>query len=276
MTSTELVATDKAGIFGGLPNGELIARMDETRENVDHLDGEELLATLTNASAVEAAAHQIKAAHVERSAGRLRLYSERRLGVLSREGRLDRWDGDFSAKEMRDFRRLAQIPTTYKRRFPKVPGYPKHEVIDLFHDAVEHQLNGRSHTAYSVWLASLDISAQPGEGSVHECWDGSWKFYYQDAKTKAVRWSRVEGTREHAVEVRNILREKIRPEGESILKIKRTGDIGVALDHVRAARKIMGESWADLADVQKRTLDGAYGRLDDLATSIIQAIDLAP
>lgn len=289
MTATELIVHGGDVFIDGEKADDLIAQMNAAVEDLADLANDQVVTTRKNASVVEAAARQAEAYGLETAAARLRLYAERRIGQLARDPRhASDVVAQFGTPQLRDFRRLAEIPTKWKLVIPAITfavdddpnKKDKIKIIDLFEESVEHQLNGcRSHTAYSVYMESLYSSAKrnhrhPG---LDKLWDGSWQITYTDPRTKRYRRERIEGTEEHAVEVRNIRRGAIRADRNvDVLPIRGRpiSGVGGALDHVRNARMILGSVWADLTDAQKQELDGAYGRLDDLATSIIRAVDL--
>jgi hypothetical protein len=252
----------------------LIARMTETVDQLAHMDAGDATATRRDAAIIEAAAQQASARDLEVAAARLRLYAERRLGQLSPMGHLE----GFSATQIRDFERLAAIPTKWRHKArAKVTGLD--EVVDLFAVCVEHQLQERSHTIYSVYRASLDRGStrHARYAWLWQAWDGTWVFYYTDPQTKRQRKATYNGDVTGALEYRAILSGKAKPENEvALLPIRgrEATDLGVALDNVRRTRTIIGLQWDVLSDEQKRSLDGAYGYLDDLARAIVEAMNL--
>lgn len=272
---------------------DLVAQMTEALAGLEELSPVDLAMVRQDASAVEAAAKQKKSLAMQLAAAKLRLYAERRLGelgVIAQRAHLE-----YSATEWRDFGRLAAIPRSFRMfdlvaeaadvfdplggDLPVNPHRPQPKIVDLFVRAVAEQLRGtKSHTAYSVYLASLDLSLTSKGVAKHRAlwraWDGSWKFLYQDARTKRYRQARYTGTLEGALEHRAVLEGKISAKSPKLIPVGDRDPLSGVLDAVRQARQALGDCWSNLTVEQKKELDGAYSALDDLAHKTVAAVNL--
>lgn len=271
MASLELATVDLSGA------DDLIGQMTAAIAQLEAVDAETATDVRRDAAVVEAAAHQAKARETEIAAARLRLYAERRLGQLfdaqafrSRQSDRDIADViEFSASQVRDFRRLSAIPTHWYDRWLQ-----RHS--DVFVDAVEDQLNDKSHTPYSVWLRSLTLAAHRHSDLpwLSSCWDKSWQIWYLDPRSHRHRRTRFEGTVDEAKIEYARLSGRIKSSSTALLPIRGADPLAVSLDQVRAAREHLAATWPNLSREQKDTLDGAYSQLDDLATRLVAAINL--
>jgi hypothetical protein len=259
----------------------LIDQMNAAVATLDRMMGEEVSAARMNAAAIEAAAHQTKAAEVEQAAARLRLFAERRIGEL-RLG-YDFTETGYSQNQLRSFLRLARIPRSWHDK--EASKYAGQKItVDLFLDAVEYSLKDRSKTAYAVYVVSLRLSANrhPKYAWLRTSWDGIWLFDYFDPKSHRTRRASCDGTLEQALEMRAELSGKVaapwkpvRANSPQLLPINgKTNHLGPMLDAVRRARSTIGDAWAELTPAQRAELDGVHGKLDDLAAAIVRAVNL--
>jgi len=268
----------------------LIQQINEAITNVASADGDDASEILFNASITEAAAKQGRASEIELAAARLRLHAERRIGELSFARDLPTTH-QFKAKELDDFKRLARIPRVWKDKSPvermdqyfaremgePVPPNGKPRIRDLFLCSLDHQLQPRlSHTAYSVYMASIDLSLEPHKKYdwFWSGWDGTWEFYYTDPRTRYTKKKKFAGTIEDALELRAELSGRVSPSSTKLLPVRETDSLSVVLDHIRLARNALDGYWEKLNEQQKRELDGVYGGMDDMARAIVVSLNL--
>lgn len=274
MTSTALATQelDKADI--------VIRQMADALASLPMSDQEEAKDVRRDAAIIEAASKQAKARDVEIAAARLRLHAERRLGQLIMQEEIVRkssrikdedlaaWVG-FTMTEVRDFKRLAMIPLSYYDRTEKTH-------VDLFTRAVESQLEDKSHTPYSVWMASLRWSAKrhPDHRWLWKLWDESWEILYTDPRSNRIRRVRFEGSVEEAEVAYARFSGRISASSTALLPVRGVDPLAQVLDNVRLARTCLDKRWASLMPDQKVILDGCYGVLDDLARKVAKAINM--
>lgn len=253
----------------------LIQQINEAITNVASADGDDASEALFKASITEAAAKQGRALEIELAAARLRLHAERRIGELALAHDLSKTH-QFKARELDDFKRLARIPRAWKdKSWEQVTGKPR--TRDLFLYSLDLQLKPRlSHTAYSVYMMSLDTSSKPHPQYkwFWSGWDGTWMFYYTDPRTKNAKKKRFAGTVEEALELRAELSGRVSASSTKLLPVAGADPLSAALDYVRAARNMLDGCWEELNEQQKRELDGVYGRMDDMARAILVSVNL--
>lgn len=274
----------------GIDDQAIVRQLTEVMATIHHADLDDAEEIRTKASLLEVVAQRAKASEVQIHAAELRLHAERRLGELwltMNPGR------EFTPAQVRDFTRLARIPRRFRDRsmermehaFDFLEGEGNQEApkkttpryVDLFLDSVHHQLNdARSHTAYSVYKASLQASSERHSKYpwLSKTWDDTWTFVYQDPQTKQHHYKMFEGTIDQVLERRAILSGRVSAHTTKLLPVRGKDPLALVLDSVRQAREALADRWPDLSDAQKEALDGAYSNLDDLASAVVRAVNL--